>query len=78
VSQRTNVTVDVSSGSKCHGGQYVGGRNVKAPVILSFGHKQFFCSLNNGLGQKKTVNIQTLNLDRSGNFKKCNAAFMFF
>ncbi len=25
-----NVTVDVSSGSKCHSGRNVGGRNVKA------------------------------------------------
>jgi hypothetical protein len=32
VSQRNSVTVDVSSGSKCHSGRNVGGRNVKAPV----------------------------------------------
>jgi hypothetical protein len=31
VSLGKNVTVDVSSGSKCHSGQNVGGRNVKAP-----------------------------------------------
>ncbi len=30
VSQGKNVTVDVSSGSKCHCGRIVGGRNVKA------------------------------------------------
>jgi hypothetical protein len=30
VSQGKNVTVEVSSGSKCHSGQNVGGRNVKA------------------------------------------------
>jgi hypothetical protein len=30
VSQGKNVTVDVSSGSKCHSGRNVGGRNVKA------------------------------------------------
>ncbi len=30
VSQGKNVTVDVSSGSKCYSGQNVGGRNVKA------------------------------------------------
>ncbi len=29
VSQRKNVTVDVSSGSKCYSGRNVGGRNVK-------------------------------------------------
>jgi hypothetical protein len=33
VSPGKNVTVDVSSGSKCHSGQNVGGRNVKAPAI---------------------------------------------
>ncbi len=32
VPQGNSVTVDVSSGSKCHGGQNVGGRNVKAPI----------------------------------------------
>jgi hypothetical protein len=26
-----SVTVEVSSGSKCHGGRNLGGRNVKAP-----------------------------------------------
>ncbi len=31
VSQGNCVTVDVSSGSKCHCGRNVGGRNVKAP-----------------------------------------------
>jgi hypothetical protein len=30
VSQGKNVTVDVSSGSKCYSGRNVGGRNVKA------------------------------------------------
>jgi hypothetical protein len=30
LSQRKNVTADVSSGSKCHNGQNMGGRNVKA------------------------------------------------
>ncbi len=30
VFQGKNVTVDVSSGSKCHSGRNVGGRNVKA------------------------------------------------
>ncbi len=30
VSQGKSVTVDVSSGSKCHSGRNVGGRNVKA------------------------------------------------
>jgi phage FluMu protein Com len=34
VSQGQNVTVDVSSGSKCHSGRNVGGRNVKASVIV--------------------------------------------
>jgi hypothetical protein len=33
VSQGYNVTVDVSSGSKCHGGRNVGGRDVKAPLV---------------------------------------------
>jgi hypothetical protein len=32
VSQGKNVTVDVSSGSKCHSGRNVGGRNVKASL----------------------------------------------
>jgi hypothetical protein len=32
VSQGNSVTVDVSSGSKCHSGRNVGGRNVKSPV----------------------------------------------
>jgi hypothetical protein len=31
LSQGKNVTVDIPSGSKCHGRQNVGGRNVKAP-----------------------------------------------
>ncbi len=37
VSQGKNVTVDVSSGSKCHSGQNVGGHNVKAsfPNVMS-------------------------------------------
>jgi hypothetical protein len=34
VSQGKNVTVDVSSGSKCHSGRNVGGRNVKASRTL--------------------------------------------
>jgi hypothetical protein len=34
VSQGNSVTVDVSSGSKCHSGRNVGGRNVKAPFRL--------------------------------------------
>jgi hypothetical protein len=34
VSQGKNVTVDVSSGSKCHSGRNVGGRNVKASLHL--------------------------------------------
>ncbi len=33
MSQGNNVTVDVSSGSKCHGGGNVGGRDVKAPLV---------------------------------------------
>jgi hypothetical protein len=33
VSQGKNVTVDVSSGSKCHSGRNVGGRNVKASRV---------------------------------------------
>jgi hypothetical protein len=33
VSQGNSVTVDVSSGSKCHSGRNVGGRNVKAPSL---------------------------------------------
>ncbi len=32
VSQWKNVTVDVSSGPKCHSGRNVGGRNVKASL----------------------------------------------
>ncbi len=32
VLQGKNVTVDVSSGSKCYSGRNVGGRNVKASV----------------------------------------------
>jgi hypothetical protein len=35
VSQGNSVTVDVSTGSKCHSGRNVGGRNVKAPPKLS-------------------------------------------
>jgi hypothetical protein len=35
VSQGNSFTVDVSSGSKCHGGQNVGGRNAKAPLVLA-------------------------------------------
>jgi hypothetical protein len=35
VSQGKSVTVDVSSGSKCHSGRNVGGRNVKASTIFS-------------------------------------------
>jgi hypothetical protein len=31
LSQGKNVTVDVSSGSKCHCGRNVGGRNIKTP-----------------------------------------------
>jgi|LakMenE18May11ns_1017448.scaffolds.fasta_scaffold9049221_2 hypothetical protein len=31
LSQGINVTVDISSGSKCHGERNVGGRNIKAP-----------------------------------------------
>jgi hypothetical protein len=36
LSHGKNVTVDVSSGSKCHGGRNVSGRNVKAPTVLSW------------------------------------------
>jgi hypothetical protein len=38
VSQGKNVTVDVSSGSKCHSGRNVGGRNVMAPLSLVNNH----------------------------------------
>ncbi len=34
MSQRNSVTVDVSSGSKCHSVRNVGGRNVKAPFRI--------------------------------------------
>jgi hypothetical protein len=33
VSQGKNVTVDVSSGSKCYSGRNMGGRNVKASYL---------------------------------------------
>jgi hypothetical protein len=36
VSQGKNVTVDVSSGSKCHSGRNVGGRNVKASFAAGY------------------------------------------
>jgi hypothetical protein len=36
VSQGKNVTVDISSGSKCYSGRNVGGRNVKASVHSPF------------------------------------------
>ncbi len=36
VSQGKNVTVDVSSGSKCHRGRNVGGRNIKASADLGY------------------------------------------
>ncbi len=42
VSQGKNVTVDVSSGSKCHSGRNVGGRNVKASLKGPAG-TTFFC-----------------------------------
>ncbi len=32
MSQGNSVTVDVSTGSKCHSGRNMGGRNVKAPI----------------------------------------------
>ncbi len=35
VSQGKNVTLDVSSGSKCHSGRNVGERNVKASPLLT-------------------------------------------
>ncbi len=35
-SQGKNVTVDVSSGSKCHSGRNVSGRNVKASLQVHF------------------------------------------
>jgi hypothetical protein len=34
VSQGKNVTVDISSGTKCHSGRNVGGRNIKASNFL--------------------------------------------
>ncbi len=38
VSQGKNVTVDVSSGSKCHSGRNLGGRNVKASCFCVVDH----------------------------------------
>jgi hypothetical protein len=35
MSQGNSVTVDISSGSKCHGGQNLGGCNVKALCSLA-------------------------------------------
>ncbi len=42
LSQGKNVTVNVSTGSKCHGGQNVGGHNVKTPsdMVLFLGYGQ--------------------------------------
>ncbi len=37
MSQGNSVTVDVSSGSKCHSGRNLGGRNVKAPAVPGVG-----------------------------------------
>ncbi len=36
MSQGNSVTVDVSSGSKCHSGRNVGGHNVKAPEAMDY------------------------------------------
>jgi hypothetical protein len=51
VSQGKNVTVDVSSGSKCHSGRNVGGRNVKASNMdcsidmnMQHGHEHPACT----------------------------------
>ncbi len=40
VSQGKNVTVDVSSGSKCYDGRNVGGHNVKASIKLVVVHNR--------------------------------------
>ncbi len=50
MSQGNSVTVDVSSGSKCHSGRNVGGRNVKAPSKL-----KEFLSLDNPLDTEETA-----------------------
>ncbi len=36
MSQGNSVTVDVSTGSKCHSGRNVGGHNVKAPEQVRY------------------------------------------
>jgi hypothetical protein len=47
LSQGKNVTVDVSSGSKCHGRLNTGGRNVKASHFAALGnHRLFIMKLN--------------------------------
>jgi hypothetical protein len=45
VSQGKNVTVDVSSGSKCYSGRNVGGRNVKASKSCRYPANRLLCSL---------------------------------
>jgi hypothetical protein len=47
VSQGKNVTVDISSGSKGHSGQNVGGRNVKASTLRQEGGS---LSIGSGVG----------------------------
>ncbi len=37
---KESVTVDVSSGSKCHSERNMGGRNVKAPFKVTLPHHQ--------------------------------------
>ncbi len=41
LSQGKNVTVDVSSRSKCHGGRNMGGPNVKAPTSLGLNNNRY-------------------------------------
>ncbi len=58
VSQGKNVTVNVSSGSKCHSGRNMGGRNVKASDIkglhprFTFG---FFIKLTEALAPETNI-----------------------
>ncbi len=56
VSQGKNVTVDVSSGSKCHSGRNVGGPNVKASFFQGdfYGFSKFYSKVSHGVRHVET------------------------
>jgi hypothetical protein len=77
VSQGNSVTVDVSSGSKCHCGRNMGGRNVKASFLFVsnyVGKRIYYHKDRNVLRLRET--FCSIRKGQNGNLRTDNVKFI--